>query len=210
MLDAAAQCGRKVAVTGRSMENMMKVSTELGYMKVPKNTLVDINKLKGLPKNKQVIVTTGSQGEEMSALYRMAFSTHKQVEIGAGDKVILSASAVPGNEVTVGRVINELFRKGATVVYDRADMLHVSGHACQEELKIIHALTKPRFFVPLHGEQRMLQIHCQLAQQMGMDRNHIAIADNGGVIEITGKSMKLSANSVPAGEVYVDLSLIHI
>ena len=116
----------------------------------------------------------------------------------------LSASAVPGNEVTVGRVINELFRKGATVVYDRADMLHVSGHACQEELKIIHALTKPRFFVPLHGEQRMLQIHCQLAQQMGMDRNHIAIADNGGVIEITGKSMKLSANSVPAGEVYVD------
>ena len=204
VLDAAAQCGRKVAVTGRSMENMMKVSTELGYMKVPKNTLVDINKLKGLPKNKQVIVTTGSQGEEMSALYRMAFSTHKQVEIGAGDKVILSASAVPGNEVTVGRVINELFRKGATVVYDRADMLHVSGHACQEELKIIHALTKPRFFVPLHGEQRMLQIHCQLAQQMGMDRNHIAIADNGGVIEITGKSMKLSANSVPAGEVYVD------
>ena len=204
VLDAAAQCGRKVAVTGRSMENMMKVSTELGYMKVPKNTLVDINKLKGLPKNKQVIVTTGSQGEEMSALYRMAFSTHKQVEIGAGDKVILSASAVPGNEVTVGRVINELFRKGATVVYDRADMLHVSGHACQEELKIIHALTKPRFFVPLHGEQRMLQIHCQLAQQMGMERNHIAIADNGGVIEITGKSMKLSANSVPAGEVYVD------
>ena len=201
VLDARAARG---AVTGRSMENMMKVSTELGYMKVPKNTLMDINKIKGLPKNKQVIVTTGSQGEEMSALYRMAFSTHKQVEIGAGDKVILSASAVPGNEVTVGRVINELFRKGATVVYDRADMLHVSGHACQEELKIIHALTKPRFFVPLHGEQRMLQIHCQLAQQMGMDRNHIAIADNGGVIEITGKSMKLSANSVPAGEVYVD------
>ena len=204
VLDAAAACGRKVAVTGRSMENIMKVSTELGYMKVPKNTLMDINRIKGLPLNQQVIVTTGSQGEEMSALYRMAFSTHKQVEIGAGDKVILSASAVPGNEVTVGRVINELFRKGATVIYDRADMLHVSGHACQEELKIIHALTKPRFFVPLHGEQRMLQIHCQLAQQMGMDRNHIAIADNGGVIEITGKSMKLSANSVPAGEVYVD------
>ena len=203
VLDAAAQCGRKVAVTGRSMENMMKVSTELGYMKVPKNTLVDINKLKGLPKNKQVIVTTGSQGEEMSALYRMAFSTHKQVEIGAGDKVILSASAVPGNEVTVGRVINELFRKGVKVVYDRADMLHVSGHACQEELKIIHALTKPRFFVPLHGEQRMLQIHCQLAQQMGMDRNHIAIADNGSVIELTAKTLKIGG-TVPAGEVYVD------
>ena len=203
VLDAAAQCGRKVAVTGRSMENMMKVSTELGYMKVPKNTLMDINKIKGLPKNKQVIVTTGSQGEEMSALYRMAFSTHKQVELGAGDKVIISASAIPGNEVTVGRVINELFRKGVKVVYNKADILHVSGHACQEELKIIHALTKPRFFVPLHGEQRMLQIHSQLAQDMGMDRNHIAIADNGSVIEMTTKTLKLNG-SVPAGEVYVD------
>ncbi len=203
VLDAAAATGRKVAVTGRSMENMMRVSTELGYMKVPKNTLLDLNRIKGLPKNKQVIVTTGSQGEEMSALYRMAFSTHRQVELGAGDKVIISASAIPGNEVTVGRVINELFRKGVNVVYDRADMLHVSGHACQEELKIVHALTKPRFFVPVHGEQRMLQIHSNLAQSMGMERNHIAIAQNGSVIEITGKSMKVNG-SVPSGEVYVD------
>ena len=203
VLDAAAAFGRKVAVTGRSMENIMKVSTELGYMKVPKNTLVDINKIKGLPKNKQVIVTTGSQGEEMSALYRMAFSQHKQVELGAGDKVIISASAIPGNEVTVSRVINELFRKGVKVVYNKADILHVSGHACQEELKIIHALTKPRFFIPLHGEQRMLQIHSQLAQDMGMDRNHIAIADNGAVIEITAKTIKVNG-SVPSGEVYVD------
>jgi len=203
VLDAAAACGRKVAVTGRSMENMMKVSTELGYMTVPKNTLMDITKIKGLPKNKQVIVTTGSQGEEMSALYRMAFSTHKQVEIGPGDKVIISASAVPGNEVEIGRVINELFRKGANVIYDRADMLHVSGHACQEELKIIHALVKPRFFVPLHGEQRMLQLHSQLAQQMGTDRSHIVIAENGSVIEITAKTIKLNG-TVPAGEIYVD------
>ncbi|WP_297870041.1 ribonuclease J [uncultured Oscillibacter sp.] len=203
VLDAAAACGRKVAVTGRSMENIMKVSTELGYMKVPKNTLMDISKIKGLPKNKQVIVTTGSQGEEMSALYRMAFSTHKQVEVGPGDKVIISASAIPGNEVTVSRVINELFRKGVHVVYDKADMLHVSGHACQEELKIIHALTKPRFFIPLHGEQRMLQIHSKLAQQMGLERNHIAIAENGSVIEIMPKTLKLGG-SVPAGEVYVD------
>ena len=203
VLTAAAQAGRKVAVTGRSMENMMRVSTELGYMKVPKNTLMDISRIKGLPKNKQVIVTTGSQGEEMSALYRMAFSTHKQVDVGPGDKVIISASAIPGNEVTVGRVINELFRKGADVVYDKADMLHVSGHACQEELKIIHALTKPRFFVPLHGEQRMLQIHSQVAQQMGMDRNHIAIADNGTVVELTTKTLKLGG-TVPAGEIYVD------
>ena len=203
VLDAAAAFGRKVAVTGRSMENIMKVSTELGYMKVPKNTLVDINRIKGLPKNKQVIVTTGSQGEEMSALYRMAFSQHKQVEIGAGDKVILSASAVPGNEVTVSRVINELFRKGATVVYDRADMLHVSGHACQEELKIIHALTKPKFFIPLHGEQRMLQIHKRVAEAMGMDPRNICVAENGSVIELTTKHIKCEA-SVPAGEVFVD------
>ncbi len=203
VLDAAAACGRKVAVTGRSMENMMKVSTALGYMKVPKNTLMDITKIKGLPKSKQVIVTTGSQGEEMSALYRMAFSTHKQIEIGAGDKVIISASAIPGNEVEIGRVINELFRKGANVIYDRADMLHVSGHACQEELKIIHALTKPRFFVPLHGEQRMLQIHKRIAEQMGMDPKNIVIAENGSVIEMTAKTIKLNG-SVPAGEVFVD------
>ena len=203
VLDAAAACGRKVAVTGRSMENIMKVSTELGYMKVPKGTLVDMNRIKNLPPEQQVIVTTGSQGEEMSALYRMAFSTHKQVDIGAGDKVIISASAIPGNEVTVGRVINELFRKGADVVYNKADMLHVSGHACQEELKIIHALTRPRFFIPLHGEQRMLQIHGRLAQQMGVPANRIAIANNGNVIELTTKTMKCET-SIPAGEVYVD------
>ena len=203
VLDAAAACGRKVAVTGRSMENIMKVSTELGYMKVPKNTLMDIHKIKGLPLNQQVIVTTGSQGEEMSALYRMAFSTHKQVDIGPGDKVIISASAIPGNEVTVGRVINELFRKGADVVYDKADMLHVSGHACQEELKIIHALTRPKFFIPLHGEQRMLQIHKRVAESMGMRPNNICVADNGSVIELTTKHMKCET-TVPAGEVSVD------
>ena len=203
VLDAAAACGRKVAVTGRSMENIMKVSTELGYMKVPKNTLMDINRIKGLPLNQQVIVTTGSQGEEMSALYRMAFSTHKQVDIGPGDKVIISASAIPGNEVTVGRVINELFRKGADVVYDKADMLHVSGHACQEELKIIHALTKPKFFIPLHGEQRMLQIHKRVAESMGMQPGNIIVADNGSVIELTTKHIKCET-TVPAGEVFVD------
>lgn len=181
----------------------MKVSTELGYMKVPKNTLMDINRIKGLPLNQQVIVTTGSQGEEMSALYRMAFSTHKQVDVGPGDKVIISASAIPGNEVTVGRVINELFRKGADVVYDKADMLHVSGHACQEELKIIHALTRPKFFIPLHGEQRMLQIHKRVAESMGMHPNNIVVAENGSVIELTTKHIKCET-SVPSGEVFVD------
>ena len=203
VLDAAAACGRKVAVTGRSMENIMKVSTELGYMKVPKNTLMDINRIKGLPLSQQVIVTTGSQGEEMSALYRMAFSTHKQVDIGAGDKVIISASAIPGNEVTVGRVINELFRKGADVVYDKADMLHVSGHACQEELKIIHALTKPKFFIPVHGEQRHLQKHAALARQMGMNPKNILISDIGSVIECTPKTCRLGG-TVPAGKILVD------
>ena len=203
VIDAAVENGRKVAVTGRSMENIMKVSTELGYMKVPRNTLMDINKIKGLPKNKQVIITTGSQGEEMSALYRMAFSTHKQIELGPGDLVIISASAIPGNEKTISRVVDELYRKGVDVLYNRSDMLHVSGHACQEEQKILHALVKPRFFIPVHGEQRMLQIHTNLAMAMGMDRNHIAVAENGNVIELTTKTMKING-SVPAGEVFID------
>ena len=203
VIDAAAACGRKVAVTGRSMENIMRVATELGYMKLPKNTVADLNKVKSLPLDKQVLVTTGSQGEEMSALYRMAFSTHKQVEVGPGDKVIISASAIPGNEKTIGRVINELFRKGVDVIYDRSDPLHVSGHACQEELKIIHALTKPRFFIPLHGEQRMLQIHAKLAREMGMEPNHILISDIGRVMEFTPNSAKLTG-TVTAGQVFVD------
>ena len=204
VIDAAAAVGRKVAVTGRSMENVTKVAVDLGYMKLPKNTVTDINKIKALPLDKQVIVTTGSQGEEMSALYRMAFSQHKQIEVGPGDRVITSASAIPGNENTVSRVINELFRKGVEVIYDRADMLHVSGHACQEELKIIHALTKPKYFIPVHGEQRMLQIHKNLAMSMGMDRKNIAICENGDAVEITARTMKLVPGMAPAGEIFVD------
>ena len=204
VIDAAAAFGRKVAVTGRSMENVTKVAVDLGYMKLPKNTVMDINKIKALPLDKQVIVTTGSQGEEMSALYRMAFSQHKQIEVGPGDRVIISASAIPGNENTVSRVINELFRKGVEVIYDRADMLHVSGHACQEELKIIHALTKPKYFIPVHGEQRMLQIHKNLAMSMGMDRKNIAICENGDAVEITARTMKLVPGMAPAGEIFVD------
>ncbi|MBR3704529.1 MAG: ribonuclease J, partial [Oscillospiraceae bacterium] len=204
VIDAAHSCGRKVAVTGRSMENIMKVSTDLGYMRIPKNTVVDINKIKGLPLDQQVIVTTGSQGEEMSALYRMAFSTHKQIDVGPGDRVIISASAIPGNEKTVSRVINELFRKGVDVVYDRSDPLHVSGHACQEELKIIHALVRPRFFIPLHGEQRHLRHHVELAMTMGMDRKNIILPDIGNVIELTTKNIKIAENPVPSGSVMVD------
>ena len=203
VIDAAAACGRKVAVTGRSMENIMKVATELGYMKLPRNTVVDINKIKSQPLDKQVIVTTGSQGEEMSALYRMAFSQHRQIDVGPGDRVIISASAIPGNEKTVGRVINELFRKGVDVVYDKSDPLHVSGHACQEELKIIHGLLRPRFFLPIHGEQRHLQIHSKLAQQMGMNPKNIFIGEIGSVFEFTSKSCKLKG-SVTAGQIFVD------
>ena len=204
VIDAAAACGRKVAVTGRSMENIMKVATELGYMKLPRNTVVDINKIKSQPLDKQVIVTTGSQGEEMSALYRMAFSQHRQIDVGPGDRVIISASAIPGNEKTVGRVINELFRKGVDVVYDKSDPLHVSGHACQEELKIIHALTKPKFFIPVHGEQKMLRRHMKLAMEMGMDEKNIVLADIGNVIELTTKTIKIADKLAPAGAVLVD------
>ena len=203
VISVAAKYGRKVAVTGRSMENALKVSTELGYMNIPEGVMVDVNHIKSLPKNKVCIITTGSQGETMSALYRMAFSTHKQVELGAGDKVIISASAIPGNENSIGNVINELYRKGAEVVNERAGELHVSGHACQEELKIIHALVKPKFFIPVHGEQRHLKIHAKLAQEMGMDPRRIVISDIGKVIEVTQNSVKLNG-TVPAGKVFVD------
>ncbi len=203
IIDVAAKYGRKVAVTGRSMENALKVSTELGYMTPPTGTLVDINQIKGLPKDKVCIITTGSQGETMSALTRMAFNTHRQVDIQPGDRVIISASAIPGNENAVDSVINELYRRDAEVVNERALPLHVSGHACQEELKIIHALVRPKFFIPLHGEQRHLKTHAKLARDMGMDPNNIVISDIGHIIEVGPKSIKLNG-TVPSGRVFVD------
>ena len=203
VLETATRYGRKVAVTGRSMENMIKVAQELGYIKVPAGTIVDLAAIKSLPKNKVVIVSTGSQGENMSALYRMAFSTHKQVDIMSGDRIIISASAIPGNEKAVSRIINELYRKGADVVYEKSEGLHVSGHACQEELKIIHALVKPKFFIPVHGEQRHLQLHGRLAVQMGMKEKNVTIADLGDVIELGGRSCKVNG-AVQAGMVLVD------
>ena len=203
VLETAQRYGRKVAVTGRSMENMIKVAQELGYLKVKSGTIVDLAAIKSLPKNKVVIVSTGSQGENMSALYRMAFNTHKQVDITAGDRIIISASAIPGNEKAVSRIINELYRKGADVVYEKSEGLHVSGHACQEELKIIHGLVRPKFFIPLHGEQRMLQIHSKLAQSMGMNPKNIHIAEIGTCLELSGKTCKVGA-PVPAGKVFVD------
>ena len=203
VISTAQRYGRKVAVTGRSMENMLKVAQELGYLKVKQGTIVDLNTIKSIPKNKLVIVSTGSQGENMSALYRMAFSTHKQVDVTSGDRIIISASAIPGNEKAISRIINELYRKGADVVYEKSEGLHVSGHACQEELKIIHALVKPRFFIPVHGEQRHLQIHSKLAQSMGMHPRNIHIGEIGTVFEFTAKSCKENG-TVPAGKVFVD------
>ena len=203
ILNTAQRYGRKVAVTGRSMENVLKVAQELGYLKVKQGTIVDLGAIKSLPKNKVVIVSTGSQGENMSALYRMAFNTHRQVEITAGDRIIISASAIPGNEKAISKIINELYRKGADVVYEKSQGLHVSGHACQEELKIIHGLLRPRFFLPIHGEQRHLQIHSKLAQQMGMNPKNIFIGEIGSVFEFTSKSCKLKG-SVTAGQIFVD------
>jgi len=203
VISCAAKYGRKVGITGRSMENIMKVSTELGYMEVPKNTLMEMAQIKNMPNNKVTIITTGSQGEAMSALYRMAFSGHRQVEIGPGDRVIISASAIPGNEKTVSNVINELFHKGAEVIYDRLSDLHVSGHGCQEELKMMLALTKPQFFIPVHGEHRHLKKHAALAEEMGIPAKNIVISDLGKVIELTKKTAKLNG-TVPAGRILVD------
>ncbi len=203
IINVAARYGRKVAITGRSMENTLRVSTELGYTEIPKGVLVDINHIKSLPKNKICIITTGSQGEAMSALTRMAFASHRQVEILPGDRVIISASAIPGNENAVGNVINELFRKNADVVNEHTGELHVSGHACQEEMKIIHALVKPKFVIPIHGEQRHLKTHAKLARQMGTPPENIIISDIGKVIELTADSAQLNG-SVPSGRVFVD------
>ncbi len=186
VLATAHRYGRKVAVTGRSMENVLKVASDLGYLKVPANTIVDLGAVKSLPKNKVVIVSTGSQGENMSALYRMAFNTHKHIEIQANDRIIISASAIPGNEKAISKIINELYRKGADVVYEKSQGLHVSGHACQEELKIIHGLCKPKFFIPIHGEQRHLQLHARLAKQMGMKPSHILVGEIGSQFDIHG------------------------
>ncbi len=203
VINAAHRHGRKVAVTGRSMENMLKVAQDLGYLKIPAGTLVELGAVKSLPKDKVVIVSTGSQGENMSALHRMAFSTHRQIDIVGGDRIIISASAIPGNEKAVSRIINELYRKGAEVVYEKSEGLHVSGHACQEELKIIHALCKPKFFIPVHGEQRHLQIHGKLAKQLGMNPKNIVIGEVGTTFELSARTCKLGA-AVPSGVVLVD------
>ena len=203
IINVAAKYNRKVAITGRSMENVLRVSTVLGYMDIPENVMVDIEQINKLPKNQVVIISTGSQGETMSALYRMAFSEHKQVQIDAGDRVIISASAIPGNENMISRVVDELFHKGAEVIYDRHTDLHVSGHASQEEQKMILALTKPKYFIPVHGEHRMLVKHAEIGKLMGVLPKNVVVTENGKVIEITKKAI-ICQNSVQAGAVLVD------
>ncbi len=203
IIDVAESVGRKVALSGRSLENVVATAAELGYLRVPDGILISIDQISRYPNDKLVIITTGSQGEPMSALYRMAFSEHRRVEIGSGDYVIISATPIPGNEKTVGKVVDELLKRGAEVVYERMYDVHVSGHACQEELKLMLSLAKPKFFIPVHGEQKHLQKHASLAESMGISPKNIFIADNGKQIELTKRKMT-QAQDVPAGQVFVD------
>ena len=203
IINCAEKYGRKVAFSGRSMVNYMAVASELGYLSVPENILIDLDMLDRYPREQIVLVTTGSQGEPMSALSRMAYSDHRKVMVGEGDFIIISANPIPGNEKTVGNVVDELLKKGCKVVYESMYEVHVSGHACQEELKIIHKLVKPKSFIPVHGEQKHLRKHADLAMFLGMDRKDIYIGDVGSCIEINESYMK-ELPAVPAGKVFVD------
>lgn len=203
IIDTAEKLGRKVALSGRSLENVVTIAAELGYIKIPDGILVGIDQINRYPSDKMVVVTTGSQGEPMSALYRMAFSEHRKVDIGPNDYVIISATPIPGNEKMVGKVVDELLKQGAEVVYERMYEVHVSGHACQEELKIMMSLTKPKYFIPVHGEQKHLRKHAALASSMGIEPSNIIIADNGKTIEVSEKAIKV-AGEVTSGMVFVD------
>lgn len=203
IIDVAESLGRKVALSGRSLENVVAVSRDLGYLRVPEGVLIDLDLINKYSPSELVLITTGSQGEPMSALTRMAFSDHRKVNISPNDYVIISATPIPGNEKTVSRVINELMKLGAEVVYEKMYDVHVSGHACSEELKLMLGIVKPKYFIPVHGEQKHLQKHANLAVSMGMERKNIVIVENGASFEITGKSIKKAAN-VPAGQVFVD------
>ncbi len=203
IIDEATRCSRKVAVSGRSMLNVVNVAEQLGYLNVPENVLIDVSEINNYTPGEIVIVTTGSQGEPLSALHRIAFSDHRQIEIIPGDMIIISATPIPGNEKLVSKVINELMKRGANVVYESMYDVHVSGHACQEELKLMMSIVKPKYFIPLHGEQKHLAKHAALAQQMGIEKDNIVMAVNGGVIELNDKEVKC-VETVPAGRVLVD------
>ncbi|WP_255883316.1 MULTISPECIES: ribonuclease J [unclassified Ruminococcus] len=203
IINCAQKYGRKVAFSGRSMINYMTVAMELGYLEVPDGVIIDIDLLNKYPAEKIVLVTTGSQGEPMSALYRMAYSDHRKVEVGPGDFIIISANPIPGNEKTVGAVVDELLKRGCQVIHESMYEVHVSGHACQEELKILHGIVKPKYFIPVHGEQKHLRKHAELAYQMGMDHKNVFIGDIGNVVELNEGYIK-QLESVKAGKVFVD------
>jgi len=200
IVNAAEKNNRKVIVEGRSMVNVCSTAMELGYLKMPDNMMIAVEEMNNYEGKDLVIITTGSQGEPMAALSRMASSTHRKIQITSGDKVILSSKPIPGNEKTVSRVINDLFRKGAEVVFDEA---HVSGHACQEELKLLHTLVRPKFFVPVHGEYRHLKKHAEIAEQMGMKKENIFILSSGDVLELDNRGGAITGK-VPTNQILVD------
>ena len=202
IINTSVKFGRKVAVTGRSMLNVVGAAVKLGYMNVPAGVLIDISEIGRYPYEMITIITTGSQGEPMSALYRMAFSDHNMVELTSNDLVVLSSHAIPGNEVLVGKIINEMYRRGVNVYHEEAEV-HVSGHACQEEIKLMHALCKPKYLMPIHGEYRHLMQHKELAEFMGMNGEDVFICEIGQVLELDGESCKKAGN-VPSGRVLVD------
>lgn len=203
IVNAAVMFDRKIVVSGRSMVNVVRVSTELGYLDIPEGTIIDINDMSKYPDNKLAVITTGSQGEPMAALSRLANSDHRKMELIPGDLIIISATPIPGNEKTVSKVINQLFKKGAKVIYEALADVHVSGHACKEELKLIHSLVKPKYFMPVHGEYRHLKQHAQLAEDLGLDRENIFILENGSILELSRSEAKLNG-SVPSGHILVD------
>lgn len=203
IINASVKYGRKVAVTGRSMINVMRAAERLGYMDIPEGTLIELGDMKRYKHEQLTLITTGSQGEPMSALYRMALGEHSQVALGKDDLVILSASPIPGNEKLISRIVNELLKRGVDMISDGAVDVHVSGHACAEELKILHNLLKPEFFMPVHGEYKHLKRHADLAAELGMEENKIFIPETGKVLEIGAKKAQYGT-VVPTGQVYVD------
>lgn len=203
IINVAVSQNRKVALSGRSLENVVSVGHELGYLDVPDGVIISLDEIKNYTPEQLLLVTTGSQGEPMSALSRMAFSDHRKVNITANDYVIISATPIPGNEKSVTKVVNELMKHGAEVIYERMYEVHVSGHANQEELKLMLGLVKPKYFIPVHGEQKHLMKHASLAMQMGMNSKNIIISDIGKTVEVSEDSFKVSG-TVPAGKVFVD------
>jgi ribonuclease J len=203
VIDAAAKYQRKVFIVGRSMSDTVKISIELGYLNAPNNVLGKLEEARGLPHNKVVFITTGSQGEPTSALVRMANQDHSQVHIQRGDTVILSATPIPGNESLVNRTVDTLFKRGAQVVYDKLAQVHVHGHASQEELKLLLNLVKPKYFMPVHGEYRHLSLHARLAESVGIPRNNIFVMEDGDILELSTQSARL-AGKITAGNIYVD------